>query len=142
MVCTFFGHRECPQSIKEKLTYTLVSLIEDENANTFYVGNQGTFDNIVYSSLIKLKQKYPFINIYLVLPYIPTEKNNYIDYTYTVLPEGIEKIPKRFAISFCNNWMLDKADVILSFIQHDWGGAAQFVNKAKRKGKRVINMAE
>jgi hypothetical protein len=68
--------------------------------------------------------------------------DNSVDYCYTILPEGIENVPKRFAISFCNKWMVGKADFIISYVEHDWGGAAKFSNMAKRKGKKVINIAE
>ena len=45
-VCTFFGHRECPDTIKPKLREVLVDLIENHGVDMFYVGNQGQFDAI------------------------------------------------------------------------------------------------
>ena len=45
--CTFFGHRDCPETIKPKLRSTIIDLIENHNVDMFYVGNQGRFDAIV-----------------------------------------------------------------------------------------------
>ena len=45
--CTFFGHRDCPSSIKAKLREALVDLIENHAVDMFYVGQQGAFDGIV-----------------------------------------------------------------------------------------------
>ena len=47
--CTFFGHRDCPSSIKPKLREVLIDLIENHTIDVFYVGQQGAFDGIVRS---------------------------------------------------------------------------------------------
>lgn len=36
--CTFFGHHDCPSSIKEKLYETIIDLIENHDVSMFYVG--------------------------------------------------------------------------------------------------------
>ena len=60
-VCTFFGHRDCPDSVKPQLRKMLVELIETQEVDTFYVGSQGKFDSLVLSVLEQLSQKYPHI---------------------------------------------------------------------------------
>ena len=45
--CTFFGHRDCPSSIKPKLREVLIDLIENHAVDMFYIGQQGAFDGIV-----------------------------------------------------------------------------------------------
>ena len=65
--CTFFGHRDCPETIKPKLRSTIIDLIENHNVDMFYVGNQGQFDAMVRSALKKLKQEYPHIDYAVVL---------------------------------------------------------------------------
>ena len=37
--------------------------------------------------------------------------------------------------------MVDKADYIICFVDHDWGGAYQTYKYAKRKGKKILNLA-
>ena len=34
--CTFFGHRDCPDTIKPRLREVLVDLIENHNVDMFY----------------------------------------------------------------------------------------------------------
>ena len=52
--CTFFGHRDCPSSIKQKLREALIDLIENHTVDMFYVGQQGAFDSMVRSVLKEL----------------------------------------------------------------------------------------
>lgn len=60
-VCTFFGHRDCPETIRPKLHAALVELIEERGVDSFYVGNHGTFDRMVSSLLRELSERYPHI---------------------------------------------------------------------------------
>lgn len=69
--CTFFGHRDCPSSIKPKLREVLIDLIENHAVDMFYVGQQGAFDAIVRSVLKELVSVYPNINYAVVLERIP-----------------------------------------------------------------------
>ena len=64
----------------------------------------------------------------------------YDDYSNTMLPEGIESVHPRYAISWRNNWMLRQSDYVVTYITHSWGGAAQFAEKANRQKKTVINL--
>jgi len=89
--CTFFGHRDCPETVKTKLREVLVDLITNHGVGMFYVGHQGLFDAYVHSELKKLKQEYPQINYAVALAYMPRKKTDYDDYSDTMLPEGIEE---------------------------------------------------
>ena len=106
----------------------------------YYVGNQGQFDAIVYSILRELKTEYPQINYAVVLAYMPGKQTEYDDYSDTILPEGIESVHPRYAISWRNNWMLKQSEYIVTYVTHPWGGAAQFAEKAKRHGNIVIEL--
>ena len=138
--CTFFGHRECPDSVKTKLREVLVDLIENHGVDMFYVGNQGQFDAMVRSTLRELKKVYPQTDYAVVLAYMPGKQTEYDDYSDTMLPEGIEFVRPRYAISWRNNWMLRQSDYVVTYITHTWGGAVQFANKAIRQAKNVINI--
>ena len=74
-VCTFFGHRDCPETIKPKLREVLVDLITNHGVDMFYVGHQGQFDAYVHSTLKALKQEYPQTNYAVVLAYMAEEKS-------------------------------------------------------------------
>ena len=144
MVCSFFGHKDAPYSLYPKIKEYTEKLILQRNIESFMVGNQGGFDSMVLKALRELNQTYPHICYNVVLAYMPTQKQEYelYDPSETFLPEGIETVPKRFAISWRNKWMARESDVILCYITHSWGGAAQFVEYAMRQGKEAINLSE
>ena len=139
--CTFFGHRDSPETVKPKLRKVLVDLITNHGVDMFYVGNHGQFDAIVRSVLRELKAEYPQINYAVVLAYMPGKKTEYDDYSDTMLPEGIESVHPHYAISWRNTWMLKQSDYVITYITRSWGGAVQYANKSKRQGKSVINIA-
>ena len=139
MVCTFFGHKDTPKEIEPTLRSTLIELIENKNVTVFYVGNNGNFDTMVRRQLEDLSQTYP-ITYSVVLAYLPTEKNKYDNLTNTIYPEGLETVPKRFAISWRNKWMIQQSSIVVTYVTHSFGGAAQFKEMAARMGKTVFNI--
>jgi len=138
--CTFFGHSDCPSSVMPKLREELIDLIENHSVDMFYVGHQGKYDSIVRSVLKELTSIYPQMNYAVVLSYIPqkTDKCGLQDYSDTILPEGIEAVNPRFAISWRNKWMLKHSNYVVAYINHSWGGAAQFIELAKKQKKNII----
>ena len=142
VACTFFGHRDCQDEIKPKLRAVLADLIENHNVDMFYVGHQGQFDAIVHRVLKELKAEYPTVIYAVVLAYMPSEKTEYDDYSDTMLPEGIESVHPRYAISWRNDWMIKQSDYVVAYITHTWGGAAQYAEKARRQKKIVLNCAD
>ena len=141
LTATFFGHKDTPKEIEPTLRTTLIDLIENKNVTVFYVGNNGSFDAMVRCQLEELSLTYP-ITYNVVLAYLPTKKSEYEDYTNTILPEGIETAPKRFAISYRNKWMIQQSDIVVTYVTHGFGGAAQFKDMAKKLGKTVIELSE
>ena len=140
MVCTFFGHKDTPKEIEPTLRSTLIDLIENKNVNVFYVGNNGNFDTMVRRQLEDLSQTYPIIYS-IVLAYLPTEKNRYDNLTNTIYPEGLETVPKRFAISWRNKWMIQQSDIVVTYVTHSYGGAVKFKEMAFRQGKNAIEIS-
>ena len=142
MTVTFFGHRYVQKEIEPILRSTLVYLIEDFGAELFYVGNQGGFDSMVTQVLRELSERYP-IKAYTVLAYLPINGSIASDILPTMLPEGIENTPRRFAISYRNKWMLAHSDYVITHVTtHIASGASQFKILAEKQGKTVINLKE
>ena len=140
MICTFFGHSDTPETVKPTLKTAIIELIEKEHVTGFYVGNHGNFDRMAISILSELA-KIRCIRFYVVLAYPPTEKDaNYL--LQTVLPDGIETVPPRFAINYRNKFMLENADFVITYVTHSWGGAAKFKQMAEKKQKRIIELGE
>lgn len=136
MRVTFFGHRDVSNEKESILRSTLIELIENHNANLFYVGNNGNFDSMVYRQLKNLSQKYN-IEYIVVLPYLSDKDINQTD---TLFPEGLEFVPPRFAISWRNKWMIQHSDTIVSCTTRDYGGAWQFTELARKQGKKIIKI--
>ena len=136
--CCFFGHREVTHNIKDKLIAIIEKLITEDNVTEFYVGHQGQFDWMVYSVLKELKAKYPQIRFTVVLAYMPDE---YIRELYgedTLFPDGLENVPKKFAISKRNDWMIQQSEIAVCYVHKITGGAAKFREKAEKKGLKIL----
>ena len=134
--CTFFGHRDCPETIKSAL-HSVIELLIAEGVTTFYVGNHGRFDTYVRGALGELKKKYPHMDYAVVLAYLRTAGEGSGD---TIYPEGMEIGPPRFAIERRNRWMLRQAEVVVSYVRYTWGGAYKLNSAAEKQGKRVIEL--
>ena len=141
MICAFFGHKDTPESIRPFLEAAVKQIIERYPDTTFYVGNNGNFDRMVLSVLKSLSQDFPTISYAVILAYLPISKSAEFDGLPTIYPEGTECVPKKYAISYRNDWIAKKADMVICYITHNYGGAAKFVEKACKNGKIVYNLA-
>ena len=142
-ICTFFGHRDCPDSIEPKLREVIIDLIENHSVDMFYVGRQGAFDRMVRSVLKELASAYPQISYAVVLERVPPKRGELdtYDFSDTMLPAGIENAPPRFAVFRRNEWMLKRADYVVTYVIYPCGGAARFARMAKSRKKLVIDLA-
>ena len=141
MICTFFGHRNAPETIKPILREVVVELIEQQGVSRFYVGNQGNFDALSRSLLAELERTHG-IRYEVVLAYIPQKEDALYDANHTILPDGIETVPPRFAIEYRNKWLIDNSNVVVTYVTRDFGGAAKFKVLAQKKKKTVIELSE
>ena len=138
--CCFFGRREVTHNIRDKLTAIIENLITETGVTEFYVGHQGQFDNMAYSVLKELKVKYPHIRYSVVLAYMP---DSYIKEVYgedTLFPDGMENVPKKFAISKRNDWMIQHSGFAVRYVHKITGGAVKFRYKTERKRSRIIDV--
>lgn len=138
--CTFFGHRDSPREIEPILKLTITELIEKENVDIFYIGNNGNFDRMVIGILKQLKETYFHIKYFIVLAYVPKERKQE-EYELTIIPEPIEKVPYKYAILERNNWMISKSDFVIGYAD-GIGKSNDFLKLAEKKGLVVINIAK
>lgn len=138
MNVTFCGHSNVSQqaNVRQWLYETVENLITQEAADMFLLGGYGVFDRMAASVVWELKKKYPQVKSVLVLPYLD-RKMDESQCDWTVYP-GLEKVPRRYAITHRNRYMVNDADVVIAYVQHSWGGAAQTLEYAKQKRKRII----
>ena len=138
MTVTFCGHAQISQSEKiEKWLYDVTQKLIEQGATTFYLGGYGAFDSLAASVLREQKKWHPQIELILVLAYLNTGRDT-SGYDSTVYPP-LETVPRRFAISHRNRWMVESADVVVAYVLHEWGGAATTLRYAKQKKKQIIS---
>ena len=137
LTITFCGHSDIanPEAVRAWLYETVEKLIELD-ADLFLLGGYGAFDRMAAGVVAELRKKYPQVQSVLVKPYLDREMDE-SGYDWTVYP-GLENVPRRFAISHRNRYMVDKADFVVAYVTHGWGGAAQTLEYANRKKKSII----
>lgn len=141
-VCAFFGHREIWSDIAEPLEQAVRTAIAD-GSTEFWVGGYGAFDVYATQCVRRIKKDFPGISLHLILAYLPTRKDPLADiYDSSIYPEGLELVPKRFAISKRNQWIVNNCDVVIAYVCNTYGGAYTALQLAKRKGRYIINIAE
>ena len=141
MIVTLCGHAQISQVEEvEKWLYAVSESLIEQGAVTFYLGGYGAFDGLAASVLWEQKKRYPQIELVLVLAYL-NDRRDTSSYDRTVYPP-LETVPRRFAISHRNRWMVEVSDVVVAYVLHDWGGAATTLRCAKQKAKQIISYCD
>ena len=150
ITCTFAGHRTVlDPDIDRKIDRALSELLQKGEKLVFLSGGMGEFDQRCESAVRALKRAAPGadITLLLILPYmtnrINTEKDYYDrQYDDVIFPDELTGLHYKVAIGKRNRWMAEQADVVLSFVRYDHGGAYDMVRYARKIGKRILNMAD
>ncbi len=146
MIITFCGHAQFQR--KKEYEQKVFSFLEEKIGNQsaeLYLGGYGEFDRFAYDCCQKYKKQHPKVSLVFITPYLMIEhqKNHLIDskatYDAILYPE-IENKPLKLAILYRNRYMVEKADYVIAYIDHSWGGAYTTYQYAKRKGKVILNL--
>ena len=147
----FFGHRHIDDFFRteSKLQDHISELLRNNEYVEFLVGRNGDFDQMTSSTVLRCKRSVRGDNsaLVLVLPYQTSEFQNNEDSFYRyydeieVYEDATEAHFKK-AIQIRNRSMVDRADMIICYVNRDEGGAYQTIQYAKKQGKTVINLAE
>ena len=142
--CFFIGHREADDGLLAKLQSAVERLIVEEQVRYFYVGGYGGYDSIAASAVKRLKKQYPQIVLMLVLPYHPAERpiETPPGFDGTYYPEGLEKVPRRFAITKANEIMVRQSDWLVAYVRHGASNSRKIYEYAQRQGVSCININE
>ena len=143
IICSFFGHRNISENIKSVLYTEIENHIKKNKVDVFYVGGYGQFDRMASGILHELKDRYPHISVYHVLAYIPTgaKKESFEKEQPTLYPNGLETVPRKFAITYRNRIMIDQSDYVVGYVRMCYGGAYEALKYAERKNKNIVNLA-
>ncbi len=138
VTCAFFGHRNCDYEIyREKIKSIVIDLIENYGVTEFYNGFRGDFDKICAEIVGSLREDYTIKNV-MVLSYHPKSQfrlPTFFDESVYLLEKPV--LPK-FAITYTNQCVVDKADFIVSGVLLESGGAWTACEYARRKKKRIL----
>ena len=122
------------------LRQAIIDMIVQEGVEQFYVGSQGRFDAMVRELLKELLKSYHF-RYDIVLAYPPTPERNEIPKGHpTLLPDGQEQVPLKFAIDRRNRWMVEKSHYVISYTYKSHGGAVKFTALANKRGLSVLSL--
>ena len=137
----FFGHRNFGEhrELEERLYPLIRELIQTKPYLLFYLGRNGEFDDIFTASIIKRAQK-AFGNenneLTLVLPYNEKFMEHYAKYyDRIIIPECVEKVHPKGAITKRNRWMVEECDLFVGYVTHDSSGAYNALQYAKNSAK-------
>lgn len=136
---TFIGHSDC-YGVDEKALRAEIEKLIEAGVSEFLSGGMGRFDWMCARIVHDLKKQYPNIKNHLVIPYLTFQvfERSYFD--EIVYPEGFEKYHFKAAIPARNNYLVDNSSYAICYVSHGWGGAAQTLRRAKKKGLRIINL--
>ena len=144
------GHRT-PPGLKVRIREQAVNLIENEDVDTFLVGEKGGYEVDAYDVVLELQKEYPHIRIIFVISNITDlheiggvydkncvqERRGFDDFIY---PPKCELGYKRLGIVYRNRYIIENTDFIIAYNKYK-GRAYEFCETSKGKGVKVIELA-
>lgn len=147
---SFFGHRRVnnPIELEEELKKIVENLIDSKEYVDFLVGRDGDFDMVVTSTIKRVKRYMDWGNssLILVLPYMTAEyrdnEKSFHDY-YDDVEICTEAAGSHFKAAFQvrNRHMIDRSDLVISYVEHNSGGAYQAKEYAEKSGKEIVEIS-
>ena len=146
-----FGHREIINflAVEDTLRNTVNSVVRENGLVNFLVGCNGDFNRIASSAVVLAREQFgwKYVSLTLVLPYqkASIEKNikdyeNYYDNIEICETSGICHYKKAFKVR--NEYMVDRADMVICFVSKSSGGAYRAMEYALKCDKEIINLGE
>ena len=148
--CCFFGHREINafREIENKLEILIHKLITEHEYIEFLIGRNGEFDQLVSSVIHRVRKRLDYKNcsLTLVLPYMTAEfrdnENSFYDYYDEIeISQSASSGHFKSAMQTRNKEMVDRADLVVFYVDHPYGGAYQTLLYAHKKEVPHINMS-
>ena len=138
--CFFIGHREASSELLPVLRQTIEKHICEYGVTEFIVGGYGAFDHLAARAVILLRQQYPQITLYLLIPYHPAERpiETPPGFDNTYYPPGMEKVPRKLAIVRANRYMVEHVDYLIAYAWHPASNARDLVEYAKKREQRNL----
>lgn len=135
--CCFIGHRDIceTEELKAQLCQVIEKLIVEEQVDTFLFGSKSKFNNLCYTLVTELKEKYPFIKRIYVrseFPVISEDYKAYLleSYEQTYFPQSIIGAGRSVYVQR-NNTMIDLSRFCVCYCQDG------YAPKGRKSGTRI-----
>ncbi len=139
--CTFFGQRFVSKRAEEDVRIAIARLIEKDSVELFLVGKEGAFNKMVQRLLRELEGIYPHIR-YGVVFACRCKKDKSPHSKNTIFPKGLENVPRKYAVAYRNQWMIQRSDCAVVYINKKFEGSAKFRGIVDTQGLKIINAAK
>ena len=141
----FIGHRRVDDFyfVEKQLDNIVGELIRTKEYVEFYVGKNGDFDTMVASAIKRAQKRFGKENnsLILVLPYTVADMEYLEDFYDEIwIPNELHGVHFKNAITKRNEWGVDHADLLISYVLRDKGGAANCIRYAEKKGISIKNL--
>ncbi len=142
VIITFCGHSDFRPN--EEYERQILALLEDFAGDTpteCFLGEYGSFDRFAYSCCKKYQATHPKLRLILVTPYqnesvLSRQRQWYDEIVYP----DIENRPPRVAILYRNRYMVDRADLVIAYVERQFGGAYKTYRYAEKRKKPIRNL--
>ena len=138
--CFFIGHRDTSEDIYPVLEAEVERHITEYGVDEFIVGHYGRFDQMTARAVKAAKTTHPDVKLIMLMPYInniPLPEG----FDGAVYPDGLETVPKKYAIPRANQAMVDRCDNLIAYVKYPFGGAFRCLEYAKRREIWITNIA-
>lgn len=138
--CFFIGHRETPDALLPAIQHAVEKMITEYGVNEFVVGHYGNFDRLAASAVITAKRNHPEVSLLMLLPYHPSERpvTLSVGFDGTYYPEGMETVPRCYAITKANRYAIDHTDYLIAHVQHPASNAQKLFEYARRRERKGL----
>ncbi len=135
--CFLFGQEDAPESILPKLEAALERYRRQLGVTRFYVGEDGDFDRMAAAAVIRLRERYGDVELYLVTSVHPSERSGPPAPGFDgLLYPPLENVPRRYAQERANCYMVDTCHVILCYAPEKAGKEQNLLAYAVHRGWR------
>ena len=145
----FFGHRriEHGREIEEKAFELICEILRTHQYVEFFIGRDGAFDLLMASVIRKAKKHVGSENSSMIwiLPYLTADfrknENEYYQYYDDIeICEKSAAVHPKSAFKIRNRSMIDRADMVVFYMEHESGGTYEAWEYSKECGKKIANL--
>ena len=136
--CVFFGHREIPEDLRERLEEAVEQAIAD-GVTEFWNGGYGGFDMLAARVVAELKEKHPQICSRMVYAYPPVHApDSWFDQAFC--PDILDEYELKARIPRRNIWMTEECDMAITYVNHDESRIHEPLDHMLKLGKPMVRL--